>query len=120
MTEHQQENVIFFTILNFPFGIMAFGIPKLAVVALLTRILNPGKWHRVFLWSLSGLCVVALLGCIVILFGQCSPSASQWDFSITPDYCWSKWVLVNYAIFAGCQFRPPLLSHKHPKVDERD
>ena len=98
---NEKQGSIFWTILGFPFGIVAFGIPKLAVVALLQRLLNPNKWHRVFLWTLSMLCVGALLGCVVILYAQCSPAESQWDFSIVEKTCIDKWILVHYAIFAG-------------------
>lgn len=95
------EGVILFTMLNFPFGIVAFGIPKIAVVALLVRIMNPSKWHRIFLWSLSLFTFIILLGCVPILFAQCSPSESQWNFTITDKTCWPKDVIVYYAISAG-------------------
>ncbi|KAG9253062.1 uncharacterized protein F5Z01DRAFT_172050 [Emericellopsis atlantica] len=98
---NDKQGSIFWTILGFPFGIVAFGIPKLAVVALLQRLLIPSKWHRIFLWALSILCVAALLGCVVILYAQCSPAESLWNFSITDKTCIDKWVLVDYAIFAG-------------------
>ena len=81
---------------------MSFGLPKLAVIHLLTRLMNPGRFHKIFLWSLGIFCNLSLLGCVVILFAQCTPVESQWDFSIT-SHCISKWVLVHYAIFAGCE-----------------
>jgi len=98
---NEMQGAIFWTILGFPFGIMAFAIPKLAVVALLQRLLNPNRWHQIFLWILASLCTGALLGCVVILFAQCSPAESQWNFAITDKTCIDKWILVDYAIFAG-------------------
>lgn len=98
---NEKQGSIFWTILGFPFGVMAFGIPKLAVVALLHRLMNPAKWHAILLWSMSLLCVASLIGCVVILFAQCTPAKSQWDLSITDKTCISPWVLVHYAIFAG-------------------
>jgi hypothetical protein len=97
------EQALFFTLLNFPFGILAFGLPKVAVVALLTRIMNPSRAHRWFLWGLSLLCLLVLLGCAPMLFAQCTPSHSQWDLNFPPDQkkCWPKYVLVNYAIASG-------------------
>ncbi|KAF7542593.1 hypothetical protein G7Z17_g11440 [Cylindrodendrum hubeiense] len=97
----EKQNAIFYTILGFPFGIFAFGLPKLAVAALLIRIMNPKKIHRIILWTLPSLCMGGLLGCVVILFGQCRPVQSQWTFSITDKTCWSPYVLVDFAIFAG-------------------
>lgn len=105
------EKALLFTLLNFPFGILAFGLPKLAVVALLTRIMNPSRAHKFFLWGLSLLCVVVLLGCVPMLFGQCTPAYSQWDLSFPPDKkkCWPKHVLVDYAIASGgLSILPPL------------
>lgn len=104
LTLAEMQSAIFWTILGFPFGIVAFALPKLAVVALVTRLLLPEPWHRIFLWVLTSTCFGALLGCVVILFAQCSPADSQWDFSITEKTCIDKWVLVNYAIFAGGEF----------------
>ncbi|KAJ3528286.1 hypothetical protein NM208_g10275 [Fusarium decemcellulare] len=97
----QKQNAILFTILGFPFGVMAFGFPKLAVVALLVRIMNPSKIQQYILWGLASCCMLSLLGCIIILFAQCQPSRAQWDFSITDKTCWSPWILVDFAIFAG-------------------
>ncbi|RTE78244.1 hypothetical protein BHE90_007291 [Fusarium euwallaceae] len=101
LTLSQKQDAILFTILGFPFGVMAFGIPKLAVVALLTRIMNPGRVQQIILWGLAGFCMLSLFGCIIILFAQCRPAASQWDFSITEKTCWSPYILVDFAIFAG-------------------
>ncbi|CAM1504818.1 Fc.00g024090.m01.CDS01 [Cosmosporella sp. VM-42] len=97
----QKQNAILYTILGFPFGVMAFGIPKLAVAALLTRIMNPSRLHQIFLWVLPSCCMISLIVCIILLFAQCTPAESQWNFSITDKTCWSPYVLVNFAIFAG-------------------
>ncbi|KAH7122175.1 hypothetical protein B0J13DRAFT_589464 [Dactylonectria estremocensis] len=51
----EQQNAIFYTILGFPFGTFAFGLPKPAVAALLIRIMNPKKIHRIILWALPSL-----------------------------------------------------------------
>ncbi|TDZ38416.1 hypothetical protein CTRI78_v010852 [Colletotrichum trifolii] len=84
---------------------MSFGLPKLAVVALLTRLMNPSKAHKIFLWAMTLFCLMNLVGCVVILFAQCQPSRSQWDFSVI-GFCWDKWTLVYFAIYSGavCAF----------------
>ncbi|KAH6884398.1 hypothetical protein B0T10DRAFT_564436 [Thelonectria olida] len=97
----QKQSAIFYTVLGFPFGIVAFGLPKLAVAALLIRIMNPERKHRIILWVLPSVCMAGLLVCVVILFVRCSPVQSQWDFSITDGKCWSPHILVNFGIFAG-------------------
>ncbi|KAF5701745.1 integral membrane protein [Fusarium mundagurra] len=101
LTVTQQQNAIFFTVVGFPFGVTAFGLPKLAVVSLLTKLMNPGRLHKIFLWILVGCCMLGLMGCIINLFAQCSPVESQWRFSITDKKCWSPHVLIDFAIFAG-------------------
>ncbi|KAL2017579.1 hypothetical protein VTK56DRAFT_1952 [Thermocarpiscus australiensis] len=97
-----KQGAIKYTIFAFPPGILSFSLPKFAVVSLLTRLLNPSRWHRIFLWALAGVCNLILIGCVIILFAQCDPSASQWDFSLTPQAkCWDKWILVS--LFDFCR-----------------
>ncbi|KAF2646828.1 integral membrane protein [Massarina eburnea CBS 473.64] len=100
LTTEQKSGAILYTIAGFCPGVFSFGIPKLAVVALLTRITNPTRKHRIFLWTMTIGCLVLLFGCVIILFAQCSPSRSQWDFSVQGT-CWSPWVLIYYSIVAG-------------------
>ncbi|KAK4232949.1 hypothetical protein C8A03DRAFT_39380 [Achaetomium macrosporum] len=101
LTTEQKSGAIFWTMVGFCPGILSFGIPKLAVVALLTRLLNPGRIHKIFLWCLVTLCLLSLLGCVVVLFGRCTPARSLWDFNVKPDSCFSVWILVDYGIYAG-------------------
>jgi hypothetical protein len=96
----EQQDVIKYTIAAFCPGILSFAIPKLAVVALLTKLLNPSPAHRMFLWCSTWVTTIVLFGCVIILYAQCTPARSQWDFSVEGE-CWSIWILVNYAIFAG-------------------
>ncbi|KEZ39112.1 hypothetical protein SAPIO_CDS10502 [Scedosporium apiospermum] len=100
LNDKQKSGAILWTIVGFCPGIMSFGVPKLAVIHLLTRLMNPSRIHRIFLWFLGTLCILSLLGCVVVLFAQCTPARAQWDFSLERK-CWSPWVLVNYAIYAG-------------------
>lgn len=95
-----QQNVIKYTIAAFCPGILSFAIPKLAVVALLTKLMNPSRAHLIFMWIASSVTTLVLFGCVIILYAQCTPSRSQWDFSIQGE-CWSVWILIDYAIFAG-------------------
>lgn len=49
------------TLAGFAFGILAYGVPKLAAVAFLTRVLNPARAHAIFLWVLVAVSLVQLL-----------------------------------------------------------
>ncbi|KAJ0165992.1 hypothetical protein CTA2_9207 [Colletotrichum tanaceti] len=101
LSQQQQSAATLSTISGFPPNVLAYTVPKFAVVALLVRILNPGRVHRMVLWSLAAVCLVLVSLCIIILFAQCSPTYAQWDFSVTDKKCWSPWVLVNVAIVTG-------------------
>ena len=91
---------------SFLFGILSFTVPKLAVAAMLSRILNPGRLAKTWLWFLTGLAAAVSCVCIVILFTMCSPPRALWEVPLlTPQYgatCKSVWILVDYAIFTGC------------------
>ncbi|RYN92430.1 hypothetical protein AA0120_g4874 [Alternaria tenuissima] len=100
LSDEQKSGAILYTLAGFCPGILSFAIPKLAVVALLTRITNPSKRHKIILWSISGGCLIILFGCVIIIFAQCTPTRSQWDFSVQGT-CWSPWILIYYAIVAG-------------------
>ena len=100
----QKQNAIKYTMFGFVPGIMSFALPKFAAVLLLNRLMNPSRLHRMFLWFLAFGSQILLLGCVVILFAQCSPTASQWNFSIVQTRkCWSPWLLVHYSMGAGCE-----------------
>ena len=74
-------------------------------MALLTKLTEPKTAHKWFLWISSCLTVLILFGCVIILYAQCTPARSQWDFEVEGT-CWSPWVLVNYATFAGGETAP--------------
>lgn len=109
LTTEQKSGAILWTMVGFCPGVMSFGLPKLAVVSLLTRLLSPGRKHKIFLWTMAIICLLSLLGCVVVLFARCTPSRSLWEFDVTPDSCFSVWVLVDYAIYAGSESHKPLV-----------
>ncbi|TDZ51523.1 hypothetical protein CTRI78_v007628 [Colletotrichum trifolii] len=100
LTTEQKSGAIFWTMVGFPAGVMSFGLPKVAVVVLLTRILNPGARHKNILWGLSLFCLLSLTANMVLLFIRCRPTQSNWDFSPSPR-CWDKWILVHFAVYTG-------------------
>ncbi|KAJ1330919.1 hypothetical protein MN608_04375 [Microdochium nivale] len=101
LTLDQISGAIMWTMIGFCPSILSISIPKFAVVTLLIKLLNPSRAHQIFLWmivTLSGLC---LCGCVVILYSQCTPTRSMWDFSITEKSCWDPWILINFSRFAA-------------------
>ncbi|CAH0052039.1 unnamed protein product [Clonostachys solani] len=100
LTLGQQGNAKFYTILSFPFGVLSFTIPKFAVAALLSRLLNPSRVHHAFLWGLPWLCLISVIICIIILFAQCTPAAFMWG-GAPEGKCISPWVLIDFSIYTG-------------------
>jgi hypothetical protein len=100
LTREQQEAVAFWTTIAFCTGIMTLSIPKLAVVSLLVRILNPGRFHKWFLWGIVIWCQMSFIAAIGILLGRCTPLHSLWDFSVKGS-CFDVNILVSYGIYAS-------------------
>ncbi|PYI15457.1 hypothetical protein BO99DRAFT_468061 [Aspergillus violaceofuscus CBS 115571] len=97
------EQVLLLSYINFALGIMSFATPKLAIAALLNRILNPGRFHQVFLWVLTGMVFVTSSICIIVLFTMCDPPQALWKTQLLAQgaTCRPQVVLVDYAIFTG-------------------
>uniref|UniRef100_A0A8H7KEG8 Rhodopsin domain-containing protein n=1 Tax=Bionectria ochroleuca TaxID=29856 RepID=A0A8H7KEG8_BIOOC len=73
---------------------------KMAVVYLLTKLLNPNKWHKYFLWWQGIWCQLTLFATVGVLIGRCKPAHSLWNFDV-PGECFSPDILVAYCIYAG-------------------
>jgi len=101
LTMDQISKAILWTCVGFWPGILSFATPKLAVVALLCRILNPSRLHRIFMWILVGLCWASLNVCVPLLLTSCQPAQALWDVSITQKTCRDQWILVHYSMYAG-------------------
>ncbi|UQC78909.1 uncharacterized protein CLUP02_04388 [Colletotrichum lupini] len=97
--EQQQDGMLWTTAAQCP-GIMSFGLPKLAVVSLLIRLMNPGVYHKWFLWWMGIWCQLTLFVTVGLLIGRCTPASSLWDFSIQGT-CFSPDILINFSIYAG-------------------
>lgn len=100
LTQAEQEKVIKFTLAGFCPGVLSFGFPKVAVVALLTRLLNPGKFHKWFLWGLAIWNLLTLGATVGTLLGQCQPAASQWNFDMEGT-CVDKKIIIDFSLYAG-------------------
>ncbi|EED19713.1 conserved hypothetical protein [Talaromyces stipitatus ATCC 10500] len=95
------EKAILLNTIGFVFGILSFTIPKIAVAIMLTRILNPSKFHKYFIFSLVGFTASVAIVCILLLMTECDPPAAQWDKSIKNATCRDIWILIDFAVFTG-------------------
>lgn len=101
------ETAILQNTICFVFGILAFSLPKLAVAALLNRLLNPSLAQRIWLWSLTGFAFAVSIVCIILLFVLCDPPKAVWQVHLVTEgaaTCKSTWTLVDYTIFTGGEF----------------
>ncbi|KAL4954413.1 hypothetical protein BDW69DRAFT_194059 [Aspergillus filifer] len=96
-------NILLINYADFALGIMSFTTPKLAIAALLNRIMNPGKLHRIWLWVLTAMVFISSSICIVVLFTMCDPPEALWNIQLTSTgaTCRPTSILVGYAIFTG-------------------
>ncbi|PWY79170.1 integral membrane protein [Aspergillus heteromorphus CBS 117.55] len=104
LSDSTVEQASFLNSLSFLFGIVSFAMPKLAVTAMLTRILNPSTLHRVCLWVLTSLAALVSGICIIILFTMCDPPRALWETHLVTEgkaKCLDVYILIDYAIFTG-------------------
>lgn len=98
------ELALMWNMISFIFGIISFAIPKLAVAALLHRILNPNLTQRLIVWGLVSLVAVIALVNILIYVTMCDPPQALWKTSMVLSgeaKCRDIWILINYATFNG-------------------
>ncbi|KAJ6188151.1 hypothetical protein N7519_003059 [Penicillium mononematosum] len=97
------ERILVINYADFALGIMSFTTPKLAVAALLNRIMNPTRFHRIWLWVLTGSVFVASSICIIVLFTMCDPPQALWKIRLVSEgaICRPTKILVGFAIFTG-------------------
>ncbi|KAJ5131068.1 uncharacterized protein N7515_007107 [Penicillium bovifimosum] len=110
LTQDNLEFAILLNVVSFLFGILSFTLPKLAVTAMLNRILNPSSLMKTILWMMTGTAAVVSIICIIILFTMCNPPEALWHVSLMEKgaTCKSTEILIDYAIFTGG--RSPLSS----------
>ncbi|KEZ43285.1 hypothetical protein SAPIO_CDS4726 [Scedosporium apiospermum] len=100
LSTEQKTGAILWTTVAFCPGVLSFGLPKMAVVVLLQRLLNPQRYHRWFLWWMGIWCQLTLFATVGVLLGRCMPARALWDFSVEGK-CFDPNILVGYCIYAG-------------------
>lgn len=93
------HRAIFFTTVAGTTGIFSFTFPKFAVVILLAKILDPGRWHRRAMWLISIVYFIMSVVTIIIIWAHCTPAAAQWG--AVKGKCWNPEILFIYAVVHG-------------------
>ncbi|EEH39130.2 hypothetical protein PAAG_01592 [Paracoccidioides lutzii Pb01] len=83
------------------FAILAIAIPKLAVAAMLNRILVPTPFHRNVVWFLGAFVTVSSCIGIPVLMTICNPHQATWDKRIKNAKCRNPVSSTNYLLFTG-------------------
>lgn len=96
----QKENTIRWMMAAYFPGIETLGFPKLAVIALLVRLLAPSRLHTIILWSMGTICCLSLTAMVMTLLLQCTPTHALWTLTL-PHNCLAPSVLEGLAYWAS-------------------
>lgn len=94
LNPEEVQYAVLWSMVGFCLTLLSISLPKVAVVALLVRLMSPSKVHRYLLWSLAWLCFLVLLGHIPIIWTLCN----------TESGCRNAKIFLNYSAIAGCEF----------------
>ncbi|KAK7998198.1 mitochondrial protein [Apiospora arundinis] len=90
-------------------GLVSFACPKLAVIALLVRLLLPSRPHFWFLWFMGVAVQLAQVGTMGLLVGDLVEKCKLFDSVHSPKprgHCIPMRIQVRYYLFAGCASSP--------------
>lgn len=104
--------------LGFVPGIIAFGLPKLAVISLLMQLLAPSRLHAALLWAFGAICLVLLVACIVWTYAQCDPPRAMWTFDLPGAKCSKPGATVPVSVAAGGESTTCLCGYVEPWGDD--
>jgi hypothetical protein len=96
----QKQNTIKWMIAAYVPGIETLGFPKLAVIALLVRLLAPSRLHICVLWTMGVICCLSLTAMVMTLILQCTPPQALWTLTL-PHNCLHPSVLEGLAFWAS-------------------
>ncbi|KAK8038324.1 hypothetical protein PG994_015091 [Apiospora phragmitis] len=103
LSREDQIAVTTWTYIAFCPSVMSFAIPKLAVIALLVRLLAPRKTHYMFLWGMGitvQLTLLATVGILIRVLDEKCPPFNDVRLN-PPDHCVPVHVQVKWCLFAG-------------------
>jgi hypothetical protein len=106
LTLEQKQNTIKWMMAAYVPGIETLGFPKLAVIALLVRLLAPSRLHRRVLWTMGVVCCMSLTCMVMTLILQCTPTKALWTLTM-PHNCLAPGVLEGLAFWASSKLTTP-------------
>jgi hypothetical protein len=106
-------NTLYYRAILRPLGIIAYCLPKLAVVILVIQLMVTQRRGIWFLYSIIAVLFVTPGLSIVLLFAQCDPPDHFWH-PLSPAHCIPNHVLDAVSYVGGCEYLPErdeFLSH---------
>lgn len=91
LTPEQQAKVLFYTTICafFP-GILALTLPKLAVISLYCRLLNPSKLQKWIMWGGGALLSINAMLSLATFIARCTPFEANYNMRTPNAHCrWS-------------------------------
>lgn len=105
LSQDDREGVILWTTVAFCPGILFFGLPKLAALTLVVRLLDPKKWLRRFLWSIVIISQLSFICLICLVMGRCRPFKSLYKLDVE-GHCMSIKVVADFGVYVGGTWQP--------------
>lgn len=96
--------------ISFVFGLVSFALPKVAVAALLHRLLQPTKLQRWVIWALAGMMIAIAVVNILLYLTTCDPPQALWKRMMVyrgEATCRDIHVLIDFVTFNAGELEPP-------------
>lgn len=103
VSREDQMAVVKWIYLGSCLGVMSLAIPKLAVIALLIRLLVPGKAQRWVLWAMGAAVNLFFFSVVVIFLRTLAAKCPPFEVNGVPANCVPVATQVKYCLFAGCR-----------------
>jgi hypothetical protein len=100
LTADEAEKVVLWTTLSFCPGVFFFGLPKLAVLTLLCRLLDPKKWLRRFFWTIIVVSQMSSICLIGLIMGRCRPFTKLYRPQ-ADGYCLEIDIVADFGVYVG-------------------
>ncbi|KAJ5614881.1 hypothetical protein N7528_008535 [Penicillium herquei] len=104
LSNSNAEKALMWNMISFIFGIVSFAIPKLAIAALLNRLLNPTSIQKIIMWSLTGMVSAIAFSNIILYLTECKPVEGIFKPLMVESgaaTCRNAWILIHFATFNG-------------------
>jgi hypothetical protein len=116
LTADEAEKVVLWTTLSFCPGVFFFGLPKLAVLTLLCRLLDPKKWLRRFFWTIIVVSQMSSICLIGLIMGRCRPFTKLYRPQ-ADGYCLEIDIVADFGVYVGGEPPLPLPQPLNPQTD---